>query len=269
MTRWTTWMAGLASAGVLAACASGPAAGDGSRAAAAGEAAQQLTAYHWLLQRIEGAEPEQALLARVKPAGEPPVRLSFSADGRLAVQALCNNIGAPYQIDGWAIHIGLGMSTRRACAEPGLMELEDRLAQRLPQAQGWQIGSAQGEPTLQLRFADGSQWQLQGTPTDETRFGGTPERIFLEVAPQPEACQHPLIPDGRCLKVRQIEYDANGIQTGAGSWQLWYEPIEGYVHEPGVATVLRVNRYTRQNVPADASRYAYVLDMRVRSEIAR
>ncbi|MBN9325065.1 MAG: DUF4377 domain-containing protein, partial [Delftia acidovorans] len=42
--------------------------------------------------------------------------------------------------------------------------------------------------------------------------------------------------------------------------------IEGYKHEPGIRNVLRIQRYKRQNVPADASAYAYVLDMVVESE---
>ena len=35
---------------------------------------------------------------------------------------------------------------------------------------------------------------------------------------------------------------------------------------PGVRNVLRVQRYTRKDVPADASKYAYVLDMVVESD---
>ena len=37
-------------------------------------------------------------------------------------------------------------------------------------------------------------------------------------------------------------------------------------HTPGVRNVLRIDRYQRQNVPADASRYLYVLDLVVESE---
>lgn len=103
-------------------------------------------------------------------------------------------------------------------------------------------------------------------PTAATRYGGEPQRIFLEVAPQREACSHPLMPNHQCLKVRKIAYDDRGLKTGAGEWMYYYGTIEGYEHQPGVRNVLRINRYTRNNPPADASRYADILDMIVESE---
>ncbi|WP_423454462.1 DUF4377 domain-containing protein [Ottowia sp. VDI28] len=75
--------------------------------------------------------------------------------------------------------------------------------------------------------------------------------------------------DAQCLRVREIRYGDNGVKQGEGEWQLFYSEIEGYKHEPGIRNVLRVNRFKRQNVPADASAYAYVLDMVVESERAK
>src|SRR3546814_10465128 len=80
-----------------------------------------------------------------------------------------------------------------------------------------------------------------------------------------DLCSHPLIPNQQCLKVREIQYDAHGLKTGHGDWQAFYSDIQGYTHQPGVRNVLRIRRYERQPVPADASRYAYVLDMVVES----
>ena len=73
----------------------------------------------------------------------------------------------------------------------------------------------------------------------------------------------------QCLKVRSVQYDSRGLKTEVGPWQLFYTEIEGYRHEPGVRNVLRVQRYERKQVPADASRYVYVLDMVVESEIVK
>ena len=86
------------------------------------------------------------------------------------------------------------------------------------------------------------------------------------MAPQRTACNHPLIKDFQCLRVREIRYGDNGVKTSTGEWENFYSEIEGYKHEPGIRNVLRIQRYKRQNVPADASAYAYVLDMVVESE---
>ena len=51
--------------------------------------------------------------------------------------------------------------------------------------------------------------------------------------------------------------------------RAFYDPIEGYSHQAGTRHVLRLKRYTRQQVPADASQYVYVLDMIVESETRR
>ena len=72
--------------------------------------------------------------------------------------------------------------------------------------------------------------------------------------------------DFQCLRVREIRYGDNGVKTSTGEWENFYSEIEGYKHEPGIRNVLRIQRYKRQNVPADASAYAYVLDMVVESE---
>ena len=48
-----------------------------------------------------------------------------------------------------------------------------------------------------------------------------------------------------------------------GPWQVFQGDIQGFTFEPGYRSVLRVDRYTRANPPADASRYIFVLDMQV------
>src|SRR5256885_16908976 len=77
--------------------------------------------------------------------------------------------------------------------------------------------------------------------------------LFRSVAPQRTACNHPLIKDFQCLRVREIRYGDNGVKTSTGEWENFYSEIEGYKHEPGIRNVLRIQRYKRQNVPADAS----------------
>ncbi|MCC7348652.1 MAG: DUF4377 domain-containing protein [Variibacter sp.] len=46
-----------------------------------------------------------------------------------------------------------------------------------------------------------------------------------------------------------------------------YEPIEGFTHTEGERSVLRVKRFQRPKAAADASRFVYVLDLKVESEV--
>ena len=70
--------------------------------------------------------------------------------------------------------------------------------------------------------------------------------------------------------MREIQFDEKGLRTGTpGSFGAFYSRIDGFTHQPGVRNVLRVNRYQRQQVPADASRYVFVLDMVVESETVK
>jgi hypothetical protein len=67
--------------------------------------------------------------------------------------------------------------------------------------------------------------------------------------------------------VRDRRFDAQGLPIEPpGEWRTFYGGIDGYTHTPGVRNVLRIDRYPRKQVPADASRYVYVLDMVVESE---
>lgn len=91
--------------------------------------------------------------------------------------------------------------------------------------------------------------------------------MFLEVAAQTAPCGHPLLPNKQCLQVREIKYDDKGAKVGTrGAFEHFHAEIEGYTHEPGVRNVLRIDRHTRKDVPADASKYAYVLDTVVESD---
>ncbi|MBO9354798.1 DUF4377 domain-containing protein [Bordetella petrii] len=268
----------LASAlGLLAACAmnndrnsstASPASSSSSRASSPADgpaSAATLAAYHWdLTQARDASGAAQSDWVPPTTRQGAPLRLTF-ADGRLAVSGLCNRLGASYSAQGEQLRISQVVGTMMACPEPGLMQYEQAFSQRLPQASTWRIDAGQDAPTLTLGFSDGAQWTLAGTPTDQTRFGSAGQIMFLEVAAQRVPCSHPLIPGKQCLNVREVHYDAQGLKTGHGDWQAFYSDIEGYTHQPGVRNVLRIRRYERQQVPADASRYAYVLDMVVES----
>ncbi|MET1116453.1 MAG: META and DUF4377 domain-containing protein [Comamonas sp.] len=233
-----------------------------------------LTAYHWQLREVRdaqgGVQPGWSLPPVIPGVGAGrPVLLSFAQE-RVTVRRLCNALSANYWLQGQKLHIDTLYGTRRACPEAGVMALEQRIGPRLPEVSQWHI-ETQGlpAPVLTLVFADGGKWLLDGAPTDATRYGSPGERMFLEVGPERVACSHPLIPKYRCLQVRKLEYDAQGLKTQLGAWENWYGEIQGYVHEPGVRNVLRILRYPNASAPADAPAFNYVLDMTVETEIMR
>lgn len=256
----------------LTACATSE---TGAGAAAADPAT--LTAYHWQLREVRNAQGQLQPGWTLPPApgadtaGQArAVQLSF-AQGRVSVARLCNALGASYQLNGLALSIGPVMGTMMACPDSAAMALEQQVGQRLPQASRWAIAQAgrAAAPVLTLSFLDGGQWLFDGVPTDATRYGSAGERMFLEVAPQRVACSHPLIANYQCLQVRSIEYNDQGLKTRVGPWESFYSDIQGYTHQPGVRNVLRIQRYKKPVTPADASSFAYVLDMTVESEIVR
>ena len=226
-------------------------------------AAPELPAYHWRLTdaRDAGGQRLDALFVE----GGKPLTVDF-ANGHLRISGGCNHGGGAYTVEGDTLRVQQFMSTQMACDQP-LMALDAAAAEAL---QGdsevrWEPAGDR-PPQLTLAGARGTL-VFAGDPTVETRYGGPGETVFLEVAPERVACQHPLIPDHRCLQVREVRYDGQGLRVGEpGEWQPLYEEIEGYTHEPGVRNVLRLKRFERTDAPADASSVVYVLDMTVETE---
>lgn len=226
--------------------------------------ATQLGANHWLLDNAVDASGKRidGLFVRA----DKPVTLDFR-DGRVGASNTCNNIGGGYTLEGDALTVGNLMSTNKACAEPGVMELDALLSQRL---QGKLTVRALDAANLTLATASGDVLTFRAEPTAETRYGGAGEQVFMEVDAQTKPCPHPLMKDATCLQVREVKYDDKGLEQGKrGAFENFYGNIEGYNHEPGVRNVLRLKRFQIKNPPADAPSQAYVLDMVVASEMVK
>ena len=230
--------------------------------ASAAADASLLPKYHWRLTEATDAQGQRiaALFARA----DQPVQLDFR-EGRLGVSNTCNRMGGTYTVTDGSLTAGSLVSTQMACADSAVMALDQEVGKRLEGT--LKMATTAGEtPALTLTTAAGDVLAFTGEPTAETRYGGPGERVFLEVAAETKPCSHPLIPDMQCLQVREVRYDDKGLKTGTpGAFEHFYDSIEGYTHEPGVRNVLRVDRYTVKNPPADASSKAYVLDMVVES----
>lgn len=226
--------------------------------------AATLAAHHWQLRDATDRDGRriEALFARP----QRPLQLDFR-DGRVAVGNACNRLGGDYRVEAGRLRLGRMMQTLMACADPALAKLDEAIRRRLEDAPRIELRTGNGEPRLRLATDAGDTLEFVGRPTAETRYGGRGETVFLEVDAQTQPCAHPLIRDRRCLRVRERHYDANGLAAGSpGEWRLLAQDIEGYTHEAGLRSVLRVKRYAVRNPPADAPSQAYVLDMVVESE---
>jgi hypothetical protein len=170
-----------------------------------------------------------------------------------------------YRIDGDnRLVVGRMGSTMMAC-EPAAMKVDATLSELL--AAPAKIELTPGtEPVLRLVTAADATLTFQGRMTPEARYGA-PTKIFLEVAAQTVACANPISGATTCLQVRERRYDAQGLVVGTpGEWRPFYDPIEGYTHEPGVRNVLRLKRFDR-GASAGGSPFVFVLDLVVESDV--
>lgn len=221
-----------------------------------------LVAHQWKLVSATNAQNQR--INALFPSASKPITLGFS-DTRLSIQGGCNLRGGSFQINAaQQLVVGPMPATMMAC-EPALMQADQALAAAL--AQPAQIQADKGPPAkLTLVTAAKDTLVFAGNLTPEAMYGpGT--LMFLEVAPQKVACNHPLIRDAQCMQVRERKFDAQGLPVNPpGAWQAFYSNIDGFTHTAGQRNVLRVKRFTRANTPADASSFVWVLDMVVESE---
>ena len=221
-----------------------------------------LTAHHWKL--VSATDAGNKRIDALFPNPDRPFVLGFS-DNRLSVRGGCNLRGGGFQLNtATQLVVGPMPATMMAC-ETALMQADRAMAAVFARPVQIRIGA--GTPAhLTLTTENQQTLEFTGTRTPESLYGA-PTRIFLEVAPQTVACHHPLMPDARCLQVRERRYDEQGLRVGTpGEWQMFYDTIDGFTHQEGIRTVLRINRFNRPAPPADGSAYVYVLDMVVETE---
>lgn len=247
----------LASAFALSACSSNPEKKDEAVEQTNQANKQVLESYVWTLDRVLQPKPSQVQTQEDKnaqlpaaPAEMRPFDLLF-ANERISVQGLCNNVGGVYSLDGENITIGQMMSTRKLCSDEQLMEVEAFVGHVLSGVEQWQVEGvdleqlAQSSPNLELRFVNGMQWQLQGTPTLETQYGQEAAIEFLQVDPQLQSCADG---QGDCIQVRKLEHDEQGIHISTGAWELIHtDQLRGYELDPNYRNIIRVKRFIVQD----------------------
>ncbi|MBB3922270.1 MULTISPECIES: META domain-containing protein [Xanthomonas] len=239
----------LLAAGVTACGSSAPPQAPGSSAdAAAAEPATTssiaadnaplqaaLRAQHWQLQQASDAHG--TALRSLFVAGTPPLQLDFS-DHRIQVSQTCNALGADYSVAQAYLQIGRVVSSKRLCAQPRRMAQERAASELLSGRFAVALNTAQASPQLTLTRSDGTRLVFGGVATADTRYGGRGQTLLIEVAADTVACGSD--PARQCLQLR--EQDAAG-QPVTQTWQVFEGKIEGFEHEAGIRTLLRVTRY--------------------------
>ncbi|MFU8927351.1 DUF4377 domain-containing protein [Acinetobacter puyangensis] len=245
----------LSLAGVLTACQSNQSTTTSSQKEAIHvkqHLQQTLQGYTWSYQ------PQQNI---------PPIVLNFQ-DNRMSIYSGCNRMGTDFSLNQNTLKTGNVISTKMAC-EPERMKQEQFAASLFQNRElALNLNTANpDQPLLTVRGADGQQYQFVGTATPETKYQGQGEIVFLEVAPETKACVG--VAAQQCLQVREIKYNAQGLKTATGNWELFYGQIEGFQHDPKLRTIIRTKRFTVKNPAADQSKYAYVHDMTVEQELVK
>ena len=225
---------------------------------------QRLERYRWTLE--SATDSQNRRIDMLPPSKDHPVVLSFSGN-RLSIHGPCNRMMGAYQVNaaGQLTVRGGPASTMMGC-DPALMNADTVLSGIL--ARPLQVEIDNGQSTrLHLRSASNDTLTFTGEATPEALYG-LGITMFLEVSPQPVACEHPPAPGTLCLQVRERHYDEQGLPVGTpGEWHPLYENIEGFTHKEGVRNVVRVKRFDRNPTPAGAPSTLYVLDIIVESEM--
>jgi len=230
--------------------------------------ASQLTlpAYYWRL--VSATDASGKSIPTLQPGVEHQLRLAFTNDA-LNIRGGCNTQFGGYRYQNGVLTVDNLASTMKAC-EQSLMQLDAEINARLKGDQRATLSGDTHEPALELVGKDGTVLKFVGEPTPETLYGSAGQIMFLEVAAKKAECSHPMIPDYQCLMVRERRYNEAGVQQPTqDKWHPLYQSIEGFKHQEGVRTVLRVKRYDWKNPPADAPSKVYVLDMVVEQDASK
>ena len=221
---------------------------------------QTLEDHSWTLESATDSQGRR--IDAVSLPQKRPVVFGFT-ESRVSIQGPCNRLFGGYRINADGSFEVQQMASGMMACEPALMQGDTALFNLTTKPMKVELTPG---PKLRLTSAANGSLVLSGQLTPEARYG-EPTRVFLEVAPQHVACNHPLMPDAKCLAVRERKFDAQGLRVGVpGEFQPMNEPIEGFTHTVGERNVLRLKRFTRSQVPADASAHVYVLDLVVESE---
>ena len=213
-----------------------------------------LQSYDWQLNNINSTDPITWNGSYLQTQNGK-VTLNFNQN-HITYSVGCNQLSNQYSLSKNTMQpIGTGISTLMGCGE--LQAREQWLAKQMQSPSELQIMETQVDAVLWQTTADGSWLQWVGKLKPEVKYGKG-ETVFLEVKPKWQYCDN--VTDRKCLEVRDIHYDTQGLKTAVGQWHLLDAPIMGYRHDESAQRVLRLTRY--RTPPTDTKGYGslYQLD---------
>lgn len=213
-----------------------------------------LQSYDWQLNNINSTDPITWNGSYLQTQNGK-VTLNFNQN-HITYNVGCNQLSNQYSLSKNTMQpIGKGISTLMGCGE--LQASEQWLAKQMQSPSELQIMQTQVDAVLWQITADGSWLQWDGILKPEVKYGKG-ETVFLEVKPKWQYCDN--VTDRKCLEVRHINYDTQGLKTAVGQWHLLDAPIMGYRHDESAQRVLRLTRY--RTPPTDTKGYGnlYQLD---------
>ena len=213
-----------------------------------------LQSYDWQLNNINSTDPITWNGSYLQTQNGK-ITLNFNQN-HITYNVGCNQLSNQYSLSKNTMQpIGTGISTLMGCGE--LQAREQWLAKQMQSPSELQIMETQVDAVLSQTTADGSWLQWVGKLKPEVKYGKG-ETVFLEVKPKWQYCDN--VTDRKCLEVRDINYDNQGLKTAVGQWYLLDAPIMGYRHDESAQRVLRLTRY--RTPPTDTKGYGnlYKLD---------
>lgn len=219
-----------------------------------------LQSYHWQLSGVNAypnstnPPPSDHLKPQID---NHKVTLDFTQN-RISYSVGCNQLSSGYRLQGDKLQASTNaVTTLMGCGS--LQQSETWLAKQM-QSQSQlsvMIMSWQTHAMLQQTLADGTALIWDGILKPEVKYGKG-ETVFLEVKPKWQYCDN--VTDRKCLEVRDINYDTQGLKTAVGQWHLLDAPIINYRHNESAQRVLRLTRY--RTPPTDTKGYGnlYQLD---------
>ena len=213
-----------------------------------------LQSYDWQLNNINSTDPITWNGSYLQTQNGK-ITLNFNQN-HITYNVGCNQLSNQYSLSKNTMQpIGTGISTLMGCGE--LQAREQWLAKQMQSPSELQIMETQVDAVLSQTTADGSWLQWVGKLKPEVKYGKG-ETVFLEVKPKWQYCDN--VTDRKCLEVRDINYDTQGLKTAVGQWYLLDAPIMGYRHDESAQRVLRLTRY--RTPPTDTKGYGnlYQLD---------
>lgn len=213
-----------------------------------------LQSYDWQLNNINSTDPITWNGSYLQTQNGK-ITLNFNQN-HITYNVGCNQLSNQYSLSKNTMQpIGTGISTLMGCGE--LQAREQWLAKQMQSPSELQIMETQVDAVLSQTTADGSWLQWVGKLKPEVKYGKG-ETVFLEVKPKWQYCDN--VTDKKCLEVRDINYDNQGLKTAVGQWYILDAPIMGYRHDESAQRVLRLTRY--RTPPTDTKGYGnlYQLD---------